>query len=624
MITTLRKAQDSWITKGILILTAMSFMSLFGISGYIDSAAGNRAVIKVNDREINQQEINLQLNDEIRTAQKLFGDLEITDEIRNNMLAGLVERDLEELIVAETAARNKISVSDRQIRGIVFSQPQFMDAGGQFNREVFNYFLSQSGMSESEYLESIKSDLERLYLAGNPTAGFNVPSIMKKYVAAAEAERKIFKYIEIDDADMVVDREISDDESRQYYEDFASEFVVPETRDADFVVLSFDDIAENIDVSDEEITAYYEANINRFVTPETRNVLQMVFDDEKKAEAALAALQKGEDFYQTARDMAGQIDEETNLEYVSEDMLLGDLGGAVFAAAKNEVVGPVQTEMGWHIMKVTDIKAGSKTDESKVKGEIRDAIAAEKVYETAYDLINDIEDSLAAGGTLADIAEKMNVNVNEVKGLDERGNASALPAAFADLMKNADFIDTVFSYNQGEISQVVETDDGYVFAEVKAVADSRPQSMEEALPEIKKIWRENEKSAIAQEIVNDVMHDLENGDNIADVGRRFRLKIIATEPLSRSESFAGLAQAQMLELFNDANGTPKLIEENGKHIIAVADGQAAPRELSETDMEILERRLQLDLGQEAEDALIKSYGQDYDVRVKYRLLGLAD
>ena len=41
-------------------------------------------------------------------------------------------------------------------------------------------------------------------------------------------------------------------------------------------------------------------------------------------------------------------------------------------------------------------------------------------------------------------------------------------------------------------------------------------------------------------------------------------------------------------------------------------------------MEILERRLQLDLGQEAEDALIKSYGQDYDVRVKYRLLGLAD
>ena len=75
MITTLRKAQDSWITKGILILTAMSFMSLFGISGYIDSAAGNRAVIKVNDREINQQEINLQLNDNDGTLRESYMEL---------------------------------------------------------------------------------------------------------------------------------------------------------------------------------------------------------------------------------------------------------------------------------------------------------------------------------------------------------------------------------------------------------------------------------------------------------------------------------------------------------------------------------------------------------------------
>ena len=94
MITKLRKAQDSWVAKSILVLTALSFMSLFGISGYINGAAGNRAVIKVNDRTVSQLEVNQQLDQEIRTAQKLFGDIEITDEIRNQMLAGLVQRDL--------------------------------------------------------------------------------------------------------------------------------------------------------------------------------------------------------------------------------------------------------------------------------------------------------------------------------------------------------------------------------------------------------------------------------------------------------------------------------------------------------------------------------------------------
>lgn len=52
-------------------------------------------------------------------------------------------------------------------------------------------------------------------------------------------------------------------------------------------------------------------------------------------------------------------------------MLIGDAGAKVFAAAKNEAVGPIPSELGWHIMKATDIKAGSKEDESKVKSKLR-------------------------------------------------------------------------------------------------------------------------------------------------------------------------------------------------------------------------------------------------------------
>ena len=159
MITKLRKAQDSWVAKSILVLTALSFMSLFGISGYINGAAGNRAVIKVNDRTVSQLEVNQQLDQEIRTAQKLFGDIEITDEIRNQMLAGLVQRDLNSMITEETAAKNKVSVSDALVRNIIFSQVQFLDDDGQFSRERLNYFLSQSNWSEQQYVDTIRSDL---------------------------------------------------------------------------------------------------------------------------------------------------------------------------------------------------------------------------------------------------------------------------------------------------------------------------------------------------------------------------------------------------------------------------------------------------------------------------------
>ena len=124
-------------------------------------------------------------------SRELFHLQEAADEIRNQMLAGLVQRDLNSMITEETAAKNKVSVSDALVRNIIFSQVQFLDDDGQFSRERLNYFLSQSNWSEQQYVDTIRSDLKKQYLVQNPASGFNVPAVLKKYAAAAEAQRKV-------------------------------------------------------------------------------------------------------------------------------------------------------------------------------------------------------------------------------------------------------------------------------------------------------------------------------------------------------------------------------------------------------------------------------------------------
>ena len=119
------------------------------------------------------------------------------------------------------------------------------------------------------------------------------------------------------------------------------------------------------------------------------------------------------------------------------------------------------------------------------------------------------------------------------------------------------------------------------------------------------------------------MNDLENGDKINEVAGRYHLKVDTTEALTRSQSFAGLKQSQMVELFND-DSTGKQFTVDGKTVIAVTDRDAAPREMTEQDMDIINRRLNLDISQQAASQLINSYGDKYDVRVKYRQLGLED
>ena len=149
--------------------------------------------------------------------------------------------------------------------------------------------------------------------------------------------------------------------------------------------------------------------------------------------------------------------------------------------------------------------------------------------------------------------------------------------------------------------------------------------MEKVKGEIEKMWEVNERSAIAQEIVNDVMHDLENGDKIDEVGQRFGLTVKNTKPLLRSGSFEGLSQDSMVELFQEGLGKPKLISLGEEKIIAVADKVTdAGEKPSEAVIDGVERRARIDLSQDAAASLVNSFGEDYDVRVKYRLIGLAD
>ncbi len=612
MITKLRQAQDSWIAKLIFALTALSFMSLFGISGYLNRAAANPAVIKVNDNKISLAEFNMQLEEQIRTARRLFGDnLEITDEMRNAMASELVQKNLSELITKETARKQHIYIGNNLIGNIIKFQPQFFNDNGQFDMYLFKNFLFSTNFTEQKYVETLRNDLIKSFLISNPVSNIKASKVLTDLTAKAEGQRKIFKYIEIDPSTVKVDRSITAEEIEQYYNDFGAEFIAPETRDITVLELTFEDIAKQIKISDEEISEFYKNNIARFETPETRQISQMIFDDEETARKASKELSNGADFYATAQKFANQTKEDTDLGFVAKDNLIAEIADDVFAAKIGTVVGPVQSDLGWHIMKVQNIKSGSKTDPQVARSQIIEALSTEKAYEDAYEITKDIDDKIGAGATLEDIAKELGISLKTVKGLPGEDTESP-------------YTETAYSYNQGEISQATESDHGFMFVRIDNVTDSHQLDMATATPKIKQMWAENEKSAIAQEIINDVMNDLESGDKIDEIAHRYHLKVNTTNALTRSQNFANLKQAQMLELFNDKNNIGKQFSVGDKTIIAVIDSNASPRELSEQDMDIINRRLSLDLRQEASSQLINSYGNKYDVRVKYRQLGLED
>lgn len=627
MISKIRKYQDSWLTKAILALTALSFMSLFGISGYVNSAGKNRAVIKVDNMEILQDEMNSKLQNSLRKAQKMFGDaVNLDDEARKNILAGLVKQNVTNMIINREAQKENASISDELIQKIISSQPEFMDASGRFSPELLRRQLSYFDMNEQEYISDLKQNILSRHLVYSPVEKVAFPQFMNNYIAQIENQQKIFNYIEIDPADVKVDRSITDEEIEQYYQDFAPQFEEAEKRDVSFIELKTAALAQNITPSEDEINAYYQDNLSDYVIPEKRQVLQMVFDNEAAADEALKLLQNGADFYQVANDKANQDKETTLLGEVTADSLLPELADDVFDAKVNQVVGPLNSEFGWHLLKVIKVTPKQETTLASVRAKIIAALRQEQAYDQALKTVNEIEDKIGAGADLKTVANEYKAKIFTVRGLKEDGSYTSLSnKEFADLVSSGEFLETAFSYNENEVSQTIETEDGFVLTSVNHIDDAHIKDLNVVKPEIIKIWTENEKSAIAQEIINDVIADLDNGDSLNEISARFNLKLKSTKPLKRDETFAKLNSMQLAEAYQTPLKEYRLLSSGGvTTIVTPVKVLNHAKPATKQQQEVINTKMRNEMEQDLASELIGSYARDMDVRIKYKLLGLEE
>ena len=196
MMKKFRRMQETWLSKFILILTAVSFMSLFGVSGYMGSVGKNRPVIKVDNYEVLQSDISQRLDQQMQLARGLFGDnLEINDNIRNAMLQGIVQKALSDTIIRRTADDLNVSISDNLVRQIVYSQAEFLNADGKFDIQKLRRVLAANGWTEKRYIDSLKLDVIKQHLVQNPANHINVPKVLADYAAKAEKQKRTFKYV---------------------------------------------------------------------------------------------------------------------------------------------------------------------------------------------------------------------------------------------------------------------------------------------------------------------------------------------------------------------------------------------------------------------------------------------
>ena len=638
MISTFSKMHNSLFTKIILTITALSFMSLFGVSGYINTANSNKPVIKVDDLEISQSEFNYLLQKELSKLKDTDTlDQEQAEARKAEISAELAKIKLDDLLLENTMKKYNVDVTDGLVSQIIQISPQFLN-NGKFDREMYKWYLNRNNMSEQDLVAEIKRNIGRKILVETQVAGFNVPQVLQTQMQKVLGQRRTFKYIKLIANNAKIDRQPSKEELDQYYEDFNEEFRVPEKRDITVLSLPLETIEKSIDVSDDEINTYYKEHIEEYEQPEKRHVLQMAFENEEDAKKAKAEL-AGKDFMTVAKEN-GQSEEDTDFGAVAKSDLSDELADVVFSLAKGQVSQPEKINGSWQILKVTEIEPANIMPREQADAQIKKTIQEERAYDGSYELMTKLEDKLGAGATLQEIADSFDIALARVenltedgsfdgaligKKLTEDGSSDAVNVDIAELVKNKDVIDAAFSYNAGEVSQTIEGDDGLIVVEVEKVHESHIQPENEVTAKITKLWQESEKVSITQELVDNINHDLEAGDTLSEVAGRYNLPVMKTMPITRGETFADLNFNDMKTLFSAGKEEAKVLQHGDDYLIAetneVYDDSSA---LSQEDKNFLKQALQAEMAQEMADALLHGYAKDYKVEVNYGRMGIND
>lgn len=433
----------------LLLLIIFPSFAFFGLESYTRMGDRVEPVAKVAGQSITQQEWDAAQGRQMERFRQIFGDqfnpaMFDTPEARQGVLDNLIAQKALSVYVAD----NHLSVSDDALRKTIIGIEGLSDPNGKFDKKRYEALLSAQGLTPEKFEAGLRRDLaiEQTNALVQGTA-FSPIAVAKRIAALNQQVRDVqeLPFTLNTFKDQV---KLSDSMLQAYYEKNAARFEQPETVKAEYVVLSGELVEEQIKVSDADVQNYYDQNISRYKVDQQRRASHILITAVKdapasikaeakaKAEKILAQVRKNPtEFAKLAKENSqdpGSAERGGDLDFFGKGMMVKPFEDAAFALKEGEISDIVQSDFGFHIIRLTAIKPGGTRALAEVKDNIVDEIrrqqAGQKFAEVAEQFSNMVYEQ---SDSLKPVADKLGLKIETIEGLTKVPNP-ALPkeAAF--------------------------------------------------------------------------------------------------------------------------------------------------------------------------------------------------
>ena len=476
------------IVQVIMVVAVLPFL-FWGVESYRSDGDGYVAI--VDGEEIPRREFEQALRDHHERMRGMMGDnfdsaMLDSFEVRNSVLESLIQQRLLRL----EAVNNGFTVLDSQLVNTIQDIPAFQKDNG-FSNEQYQSLLSAQGINPLIFESRVRQELLlQQLLDGYSENGFVPSAVAKRVMYLSEVQREVSQ-VQIDPDDFLSQVTPSEEEINEYYERHRNDFFLPERARVEYVVLSLEALAANEPVSEEAIISYFDEHQAEFSQPEERQASHILIsvaadapDEEKqaarnKAEDVLEnVLHDPEQFVDLAKEFSddpGSALQGGDLGFFGRGVMVKAFEDEIFQMQPDEIRGVVETDFGFHIIKLVDIKDARTPDLEAVREQIENKLKLQMVGsifgEAAEDFSNIVYEQ---SDNLEAVAEQFELTIQESDWIN-RSSTSPVILANNQLM-NAIFSDeAILEQRNTEAIEVMP--DTLVSARVLEHKDATAQSV---------------------------------------------------------------------------------------------------------------------------------------------------
>ena len=620
------------VAQGILALITLPF-AFFGVDYYFRRGDTDQTVATVAGNKISQAEFDDVLREQQqRMRQALGGNFDPamleTPEVRYALLDQLVNQRLLE----NRARTDRLRVSDTQLQQFIAGLPPFQE-DGKFSAEKYRQVLAAQNMSPLMFEQRVRGELVLSPLQ-DPivNGGIAAQTSVQRYLALLEQKREVAvapiaaepfeKSVKVTDADI-----------KAYYDRNPTAFQTPETAKIEYLLLNQDAIAAQVKVDPAELKQVYDANAKQYTTNEERqasHILIAVKADASDADKA-AAKQKATALLEKARAKPDAFADlaKANSQDTGSATQGGDLGSfargamvkpfedAVFAAKVGDIVGPVQSDFGFHVIKVTgitpshvqtfdEVKARIEADVKRQKAAQKFAAAADQFQNLVYEQAD----------SLAGAAKALDLKVNTTEFVTR-------PQVTALALGNQKFVQVLFSPESVQSKRNTEAmevaPNALMAGRIIEYKPAAPRPLAEVQDEIRQQLAHKAASDLAQKAGREKLALLGQGKD-REAGVSFGKPVT----LTRNQAQPGFAADALKVIFDaDARKLPAYSgatnERGGYSIYKVEKVIDAPAP-DAAKLQAASARVGSEIGRELMTAYLASLKADTDVKINQAAL----